>query len=140
MRAIIVGFFTACACFSAHAAERITVQAAVKVAEEFVANNGYTNAPASDVKSLLDKERIEWTADRRDQMRQRFNTLSPKAIGAKPGRRGSTDGWSVAFDYAPGKGSAETCRVVTMDGAGSDIQVEHVDGIRNYFLGFTPGR
>jgi hypothetical protein len=140
MQRIIVGFVAAFACFYTHAAESITVETAVKVAEEFVAKNGYTNVPASDVKAVLDNERIERTTDRRDQIQQRFNTLLPKAIGAKKGRKGSPDGWSVAFDYTSGKGSSETCRVVTMNSAGSDIRVEHVDGIRSYFIGFTPSR
>jgi hypothetical protein len=136
---IIAGFFMAFACVCAHAAESITIEAAVQIAEEFIANNGYTNAPASKVKAVLDNESIEWTADRRDRIKSRFNTLLPKAIGAKKGRKASSDGWSVAFDSTSGR-VPNSCRIVTMNSAGKDIQVEHVDGIRSYFVGFSPHR
>ena len=140
MQKIIAGFFMALACFCAHAAESITMQAAVEIAEQFVAKNGYTNAPESDIKDVLDNESIERTADRRDRMKLRFNTILSKAIGAKKGRRNSSEGWSIAFDYTSENGSSNNCRVVTMNSAGNDIRIEHVDGIRSYFIGFTPGR
>ena len=69
---------------------------------------------------------------------QRHNTLRPKAIGAKRGRRGDKDGWSIAFDYATAvRGGRDSCRVVTMNSDGSNIRIEHVDGIRSYFAGFN---
>jgi hypothetical protein len=140
MQKIIAGFFMTLACVCAHAAESISMQAAVEIAEQFVAKNGYTNGPASDTKAVLDNEAIERTADPRDQLKLRFNTLLPKAIGAKKGRKNSSEGWSVAFDYTSESGSSNICRVVTMNSAGNDIRIEHVDGIRSYFIGFTPPR
>lgn len=137
---ILVGLFMSLTWLYTQAAERISVEDAVKVAEEFVAKNGYTDLSASNVKERLDNERVEWTTDRGHQIRQRFNTLLPKAIGAKLGRRGNVDGWSVAFDYTSGREPSENCRVVTMDSSGKDARVEHVDGIRSYFVGFTPSR
>jgi hypothetical protein len=139
MQKIIAGFFMAFTCVCTHAAESITIEAAVKLAEEFIARNGYTNAPASTVKAVLDNESIEWAADRGDQIKSRINTLLPKAIGAKKGRKGSSDGWSVAFDFTSGR-VPNSCRVVTMSSAGNAIRVEHVDGIRTYFVGFPPDR
>lgn len=140
MPKIIAGFFMALACFCAHAAESITMKAAVEIAEQFVAENGYTKAPSSDTKEVLGNEAIEWTTNPRDRLEQRFNTLLPKAIGAKKGRRNSSEGWSVAFDYTSKNGASNNCRVVTMNSAGNDIRIEHVDGIRSYFIGFAPAR
>jgi len=120
----------------AHAAETITMKEAVTIAETFIAENGYTKLPESRVKRLLDNESIEWTADRKQLLAQRRNTLSAEAIGAKRGRRNDPAGWSVAFDYTNQQGNSDNCRVVTMTASGREVRIEHVDGIRSYFQGF----
>ena len=119
-------------------AQALSQKAAVAWAEKFIVQNGYTNAAPSQIKQRLDFESIE-RADSRDEMlRQRHNTLQPKAIGAKKGRKGAKAGWSIAFAYVPSvRGGRDLCRVVTMDADGSNIRIEHVDGIRNYFAGFN---
>ncbi len=136
MMKFIAGLFLGLLCLFAGAAERLTMGDAVRKAEQFVAENGYTNLPDSRMKKELNAESIEWTADRQKQIAQRAGTLSPVAIGAKSGRKHAGVGWSVAFDYAANEGERVTCRVVTMALDGADMRVEHVDGIRKYFLGF----
>jgi hypothetical protein len=136
----IAGLFIAFLCLDLHAADGITSQAAVRIAEAFIAKNGYTNLPVPDNQAVLNSERIEWNSDRRKRLAQRFNTLRPKAIGVKDGRRDGSAGWSVAFDYTPDEASPDKCRVVTMNLEGKDLRVEHVDGFRHYFVGFDPRR
>ena len=137
MRFLIAGLFYALMCLHANASEDLTMEAAVAIAETFVAENGYTNLPESGLKKVLVSERIERKSDRQAQVAQRFNSLLPVAIGARHGRRNESAGWSVAFDYSSKPGNPAACRVVTMAANGSDIRVEHVDGFRQYFVGFN---
>ena len=119
-------------------AQPLSQEAAVALAEKFIAENGYTNAAPDRLKEKLDFESIERAPTRDEMLRRRQNTLRPKAIGAKTGRKGSKDGWSIAFDYVQAfRGDQDTCRVVTMNADGSDIRVEHVDGFRKAFAGFN---
>ena len=116
----------------------LSQKAAIALAEKFIAQNGYTNAPPAMIRQRLDFESIERADSRSKMLEQRHNTLQPRAIGAKQGRRGDKAGWSIAFDYVPTiRGGRDSCRVVTMDRDGSSIRIEHVDGIRSYFAGFN---
>ena len=135
LKPLVILFF-ALACLQANATEPISVESAVKIAERFVAENGYTNLPESRVKEILDNEGIEWSLGRKERLAQRRNTLRPQAIGARKSRKNGSPGWSVAFDYVGQTGNSDVCRVVTMDLNGRDVQIVHVDGIRSYFLGF----
>jgi hypothetical protein len=107
----------------------LTLEEAVDVAERFVRDNGYTDAPADELKVDLDFESVEFTANREELLLQRKNSLQPKAIGARP----TSEGWGVAFDYF--KPQTDTCRVVVMRHDGSAIRVQHQDGIREFWLG-----
>lgn len=136
MKKIISAIFAFCllAPCQAALAQALSSQDAIALAEKFVVENGYTNAAQDHIKHQLDFESIEWTADRSEMLRRRHNTLQPKAIGAKQRRKGAKHGWSIAFDYATGTpGGQDVCRVVTMDGDGSSMRIEHVDGIRKFF-------
>ena len=104
--------------------------AAVELAEAFVRENGYTDAPESAVKAQLDAESIESSNQRAERLKARRNTLRPRAIGMKT----VGEGWGVAFAYVAYPG---TCRVVTMRVDGTGIRIQHEDGIRDYWLGFS---
>jgi hypothetical protein len=118
-------------------AQSISQEAAVALAEKFIAENGYTKSAPDQIKQQLVFESIERAHTRNEMLRHRYNTLQPKAIGVKKGRKGSNEGWSVAFDHAAAsRGGQDTCRVVTMNADGSDIRIEHVDGFRKAFAGF----
>jgi hypothetical protein len=108
--------------------KQISCDEAVILAERFVRENGYTNAPESALRPQLDHESIEWEADRTAILRSRKNTLRPTAIGIKA----SGGGWGVAFDYVDHPGS---CRVVTMKKDGSKMRMQHQDGMREYWVG-----
>jgi hypothetical protein len=117
-------------------AQALSKGAAIALAESFVAKNGYTNLPPEQIAARLDPESLEWGRSREEQVRYRVNTLVPKAIGIKKGTGRGQTGWSVAFDYVSGGANSETCRVVTMSESGTNLVVQHVDGIRKYFAGF----
>ena len=122
--------------FSAVAyAGEITKKKAIETAEVFILQNGYTDAPFDKIKDNLDFESIEFHRNREDMLKFRFNTLKRKAIGVKRVQKGDRTRWSVAFDYVE-EDTPDICRVVTMNPDGSGIRVEHVDGIRSYFVGF----
>jgi hypothetical protein len=110
--------------------------AAVLLAEEFIAKNGYTQLPREQINTVLAAESLELGSDREEQLAMRFNSLRPKAIGIKRGGKGEPRGWSVAFDYASPDADASNCRVVTMTEGGQNLVVQHRDGIRRYFVGF----
>lgn len=117
----------------------LSKEEAIQTAERFVLENGYTNAPREQVKAQLDHESIELIGEGKDTreklLAQRVDTLKPKAIGIRKGRKGGRDGWSVAFEYRE-PSLNDTCRVVTMNLDGTDMQVEHVDGILSRFKGY----
>ena len=112
----------------------LSKQEAIRTAEVFVSENGYTDASSSAIKEELDYESIEWSHNRDELLKSRFNTLSGKAIGVKQGAPGNGSAWSVAFDYVGDHN--DVCRVVTMLDDGSGIKIQHQDGIRSYFVGF----
>jgi len=117
-------------------AQSLSKRAAIALAEKSIAENGYTNLPPEKVKAILDPESLEFGGSREKVLARRFNTLKPKAIGVKAEAKGQSSGWSVAFDFVGASSSSPDCRVVTMEPNGSDIRVQHVDGMRSYFVGF----
>ena len=105
---------------------------AVRLAEEFIAQNGYTDLRAD--KSKLAHETIEWTSNVDDMLRQRHDTLARKAYGIVHGRKGGAPGWTVVFRYShpASKQERRNGRAVTMNLDGSGLRVEHVDFILKY--------
>lgn len=100
---------------------------AVLLAEEFIKLNGYTGkkiAPNTE----LTNESFEFYADDNEKLKNRYNTLKPKAVGAKFDDKKWT--WTVGFEYNEERnpqGDEKTGRVVVMDGNGDNIQVQHKD-------------
>jgi hypothetical protein len=121
----------------AFSGQPLSMKEAVTLAEKFIAENGYTNLPPSKLKAKLDLEFISAATSHSEVIKERFNKLLPKAIGAYSGGKVTSSGWSVAFDYR-GTTPSDTapCRVVTMASDGSNIKIQHQEGIRKYFVGF----
>ncbi len=135
-RLLVIAFSVLSGCVMA-VPQELTQQMAVLVAEKFIAENGYTDLSQTQVKQNLDLESITWERSREELLKSRFNSLKPKAIGVRNGRRDSPKGWSVAFDYStPSDSTPPVCRVVTMNADGSEARIEHVDGKREFFAGF----
>jgi|SRR6185295_14565437 hypothetical protein len=105
---------------------------AVKLAEQFIAQNGYTDLPPD--KGKLAYETIEWEGDVDKMLQYRKDTLERKAYGIVRGRKGASPGWTVVFRYKHPSDREERRigRAVTMNLNGSDTRVEHVDFILRY--------
>ena len=118
-------------------AKPIDRRAPVRIAERFVKQNGYTEFTLS-VESArhFTPESIEWTNDKIALLKQRHNTLQPRACGYAKKRKGGEPGWAVVFRYASDGRFAQntkTGRAVTMNENGGAIRMEHVDAILKAF-------
>lgn len=69
----------------------------IRLAEQFIAQNGYTDL-APD-KSKLAYERIEWESRTDEMLKGRHDTLERKPYGIVSGRKGGAAGWTVVFRY-----------------------------------------
>ena len=109
--------------------QKLTEEEAIRLAEEFIAQNGYTDLRPD--KSKLARETIEWESNIDDILRQRHDTLDRKAYGIVHGRKGGAPGWTVVFRYShpSSKKARRNGRAVTMNLDGSALRVEHVDFI-----------
>ncbi|MBC8139219.1 MAG: hypothetical protein H8F28_25375 [Fibrella sp.] len=136
---LLLLFLLIAAPLNADPAKRLTLDQAVRAAEEFIKRNGYTDLPPTQDKIKLSYESIEWAENSEKMLEGRRDTLERRAYGyRKYSRRGA--GWTVVFRYkepsvsgdknrreiyirSDGKGG----RAVTMDSFGRNMRVEHVD-------------
>jgi hypothetical protein len=107
---------------------QLTQSEAIAFAEQFIAQNGYTDLPAD--KTKLSYETIEWESNVDRMLQGRHNTLERRAYGIRRGRKGGDPGWSVVFRYKGHPGAKG--RAVTMNLDGGEPRVEHVDFILRY--------
>jgi hypothetical protein len=114
---------THCTFFNTEASE----ETAVRLAEEFVASNGYTDLPAEG--NHLSYESIEWASDNDKLLWARHDTLERKAYGMRYSGRTGEAGWTVVFKYRkhPGGNYDKVGRAVTMDRDFGNLRVEHSD-------------
>ncbi len=100
----------------------LTQAEAVRLAEIFIIENGYTDLPATRTK--LSFESLEFFGDDTEVMlQQRHDTLERKSVSAG----GEKDaGWTVVFRYAHHP-DANVGRAVTMNFDGSKMRVQHQD-------------
>ncbi|MFN2414375.1 MAG: hypothetical protein ABR603_04465 [Pyrinomonadaceae bacterium] len=98
----------------------------VRLAEEFVARNGYTDLPAD--RENLSYESIEWAGGTDEMLEWRRDSLERKAYGIYYSGRGRERGWTVVFrptdrydNVMPGAEGV----AVTMDENFENLRVEH---------------
>jgi hypothetical protein len=109
----------------------ITSPEAVRIAEEFIRANGYTQDAPEDL-SKLDVELPEnmTVEDKKfldEFLAQRRNSIMPRAYGWRRGRRNDPKGWTVGFQLVkPLKNDPNSGQAVEMDEHGSDVWVEHM--------------
>jgi hypothetical protein len=109
--------------------EILDIKSAIKIAERFVLENGYTDTINIKFQEPLILESIERTSNRKELLNQRFNQLQRKALGAKL----SEQSWFIAFDYSVFE-AKKLCRVVILKLDGSEPYMAHQSGYRKYFL------
>jgi hypothetical protein len=109
---------------------RIDAAQAVKIAEQFVRDNGYTDYIPPDTNKLVPEsyERL----GREDWIARRRNTLRPLALGYFEGARRDPSGWTVGFEYVE-PSDRGLGRAVTMDERGGLLRMQHQD-LRLKFL------
>ena len=125
--------------------EELPEEKAVRIAEEFIAQNGYTDLPAD--KNKINYETVEYARSLDELLKSRANTLERKAYGilyTATGTKMGEKGWTVVFqskgvpdDYyksisqATGKKitreNSPIGRAVTMDADFQNLLVEHKD-------------
>ena len=110
----------------------MTQAEAVALAEQFIAQNGYTDLPPD--KTKLSYENIEWESDVDRLLKQRHNTLERRAYGFLQSRKSNKSGWTIVFRYKnpSGRQARATGRAVTMNLDGSSPLVEHEDFFLRY--------
>src|SRR5712692_9554353 len=91
--AILIGISLSCA----QVKKQLTEAEAIRVAEKFVAENGYTDLPPAQDKTKLSFEGID-ASDPEERLRTRYNSLERKAYGAGGGSIGEY-GWTIVFHY-----------------------------------------
>jgi hypothetical protein len=103
---------------------------ALRLAEQFIAQNGYTDLPPD--KSRLAYETIEWKSNIDEMLSARHDMLQRNACGIVRGRKGGSSGWTVVFRYKNSPPGHPYGRAVTMRSNGSQIRIEHVDFILRF--------
>jgi hypothetical protein len=98
---------------------------AVRIAEQFVRENGYTGLPPIDP-ATLQPEGIEY-GDRDQWPAHRANTLLPVAKGIRRGAVNDPKGWTVGFAYVKPLRDTSIGRAVTMDEFGEHVRMQHQD-------------
>ena len=98
---------------------------AVRLAEEFVARNGYTDLPPD--RGNLSYESIEWESNVEEMLRRRHDSLERKAYGIVYTGKMGGPGWIVAFRHSRRLGNEldRVGRAVTMDENFENLRVEH---------------
>jgi hypothetical protein len=86
-----------CSNQASQAAQKITKEQAVKIAEQFVVDNGYTAVRPKKVKRLA-PELLDFDKGFEFQVQVRHDSLQPGAIAVWRGNR-EGKGWSVAFRH-----------------------------------------
>jgi hypothetical protein len=110
--------------------EETPEQKAVRLAEEFVARNGYTDLPPD--RDNLSYESIEWGENIDELLKFRHDSLERRAYGIRYTGKMNGPGWTVAFRpalrYRCGNAvlaGHEMGRTVTMDENFENLRVEH---------------
>jgi hypothetical protein len=103
---------------------------AVKLAEQFIAQNGYTDLPPD--KSRIVYETMDLKSDIEKMLSARHDMLERDSYGIMRGRKGGSSGWTVVFLYKNSPPGHPYGRAVTMRSNGSQMRVEHVDFILRF--------
>jgi hypothetical protein len=109
----------------------ITAEQAVRLAEEFIRANGYTDYAPVDVSKLdVDIKEVVTEEDKRllkDLLAERRNTIKPRAYGWRRGRRNDPTGWTVGFELVETLNNDPSIgQAVEMDRHGADAWLEHM--------------
>jgi hypothetical protein len=97
---------------------------AIRCAEKFVIDNGYTDRPAD--RSRLASESIERAESMEQLLSWRHNSLKLPAIGVCP-KGELEDDWTVIFERPEPDNRDDTGRAVTMKADYTSLRMEHME-------------
>jgi hypothetical protein len=101
----------------------ISESEAIRLAEDFIIRNGYTDLPPDPDRRKLTAEPVVLASTVDEELRLRHDTLERKADGAY----GGAGGWMVYFRYKNDKLDPDWRRTVVMDARGRHIRIMHQD-------------
>jgi hypothetical protein len=104
--------------------KRLSESEAIKKAEQFVIEQGYTDLPPTGEKSRLRPEAVHGGIDA-SSLALRRNTLERLAYGTLK-EEGKNGQWIVIFRYAA-EPHSNRARAVSVQPSGKDIRIEHQD-------------
>ncbi len=112
--------------------QKLSNEEAIRLAEQFIAQNGYTDLPPDMDKLVYGVLERKSNVDR--ILKGRHDMLERKAYGTVRGRKSGASGWTVVFRYRhPANVQMRRHgRAVTMNSDGSEMRVEHVEFILKY--------
>ncbi len=118
-RAIVIAILMiVCVNQVSQAAQKITKEHAVKIAEQFIVDNGYTAVRPKRVKRLA-PELLDFDKGYDFQIEVRHDSLKPRAVAVWRGNR-EGKGWSVAFRFSESS-IAESRKTKYLDANGKQI-------------------
>jgi hypothetical protein len=98
---------------------------AVRIAEQFVRENGYTDFVPEDISKLTPESIERW--EREGWIAHRHKTLRPHALGYLRGGKNDPNGWTVGFERVKPSRDQGVGRAVTMGGHGEGLMIQHKD-------------
>lgn len=104
--------------------KRLSESEAIKKAEQFVIEQGYTDLPPTEEKSKLKVEAVDGGTEAA-ALTVRRNTLEGSAYGVLR-EKGKNGHWIVIFRYVSGPDSSRA-RSVSVPPSGKDIRIQHQD-------------
>src|SRR6266699_2603024 len=94
---------------------------AVRCAERFVVEQGYTELPGLTDTTLIVPEGIEWSSSKAEWRSQRHGSLEPRAVGVCTDPKDYP--YTVVFSYRKARGA----RGVTLDASFGSLRMQHRD-------------
>jgi len=107
----------------------LTKEQVIKVAEAWVASQGYTEQEVDLTKQQLTFEKGEYASDTAKILKTRHNSLNGNALGA---RKYNLNRWAVGFVPIPKENNI--VRALTMDSIGANITMQTVDVRADWIL------
>ena len=99
---------------------RLTEIEAIKLAEKYVLENGYTDNELQIDSTIIQPDITEQVMDKKGVIQLRRNTLKPKAVFESKGLRR----WTVGFQSIK---DSTRFRIIRIYGNGKRIEMEHQD-------------
>jgi hypothetical protein len=103
----------------------IDARQAVRIAERFVHDNGYTDYVPDNLLRIA-PESFDFSRNPYEWFKYRHGLLKPQAVGYRKGSRNDPKGWTVGFALVKPLENPDAGIAVTMDAKGRGAIVQHM--------------